>query len=583
MSPSSREDPFEALLNNRIQENEWHLLFGPTNQCIQIPDIKKSLLRSTPFAVDISFPSKEVQLVVDSLVELLSPANLSQRPPLRRTLRNLWPRVLRWMSFLVERVVLVDVHATTSRGRAIQVNIANLSQRLLELCADPMFESLCNDSKTHSFHFFTAILHIVIHLLENGDPWFQRLFPALKRAVADVDILTMSTELPHKHDLTASSVHALIKANGTPKPDLWSLYAVLRLLKSFSSSEVHLRIIRQYHIVRWLAKTISSLAKRVGTLLPGELKVACANLVLCVEMMKCHIFTGHTWVIEALNEHILPAIAKTKVLDLLLDTVGEPADSPFRLGKPYTKLINTIRPFSLIYSIALRVSRYAQKVARYLQVLNLPSDDPFNEALYSLLREAHMSRQDINRFQMALGRVYCSNVKCSTVIADTGRSPKMKKCSQCRVVVYCSLTCQKDDWKINHREVCSHLQPEHPGDGFRLSEPDAAYIKDTVRRYIAEVRTELLQEKADCEVGVSARSNAVTLTFIYNLWPCKIFFDKASRSLESLNCRHAKDDFRLQWDQLDMSKEILIVVWHPGWTCHSVMVYRESLVNASDI
>lgn len=33
--------------------------------------------------------------------------------------------------------------------------------------------------------------------------------------------------------------------------------------------------------------------------------------------------------------------------------------------------------------------------------------------------------------------------------------PKMKKCSDCKVARYCSVKCQQNDWKQDHREKCS--------------------------------------------------------------------------------------------------------------------------------
>jgi hypothetical protein len=33
----------------------------------------------------------------------------------------------------------------------------------------------------------------------------------------------------------------------------------------------------------------------------------------------------------------------------------------------------------------------------------------------------------------------------------------MKKCSGCKLARYCSSRCQKNDWDIQHREVCNDI------------------------------------------------------------------------------------------------------------------------------
>ncbi|KAK7041518.1 hypothetical protein VNI00_009388 [Paramarasmius palmivorus] len=563
MSTPSQADPFAWLFDDSISESEWDSIFGP--KIFQVADIKKPLLKEIPAAVDISFSSNEIQRTVDALVVLLSPANLSQRPPLRRTLRELLPCVCRWLTFLVQNFILGRTPRTLHE-MTLQKHMAYLSQRLVEIAVDPSFEALHNHSKSvHFSHFFATMLHVAIHLLESGDPWFRTLFTALKRVITDDDMLAILSELPHEHDLPAICVHALIAAHETRHPDL------------LAPVDVDLRTFRQYHIVKWLARTLSSLAKRITAIELEELKVACANMILCAEMITCHILSGYTWVIEALDSHILPSIAKTRFLDTQLYRVGELADSPFRLAVPYMELINAIRPFTLIHPVALRVPRHAQRVLACLGAQRLLPDDPFNKAFSSLLREAQLSHEDIRRFRTGLGGTYCGNAKCPETIVSSTDSPKMKKCSQCHVVAYCSSKCQKQDWKANHREACPLLKPEHPGDGFRLSSIDKAYIKHMVQQNIFRLRARLLQEKATCEVGVAARSNAVTVRVMYNVWPFKIYIEKASKSLESLNCRHAREEFEVQLGQLDVSKEILVVVWHPGFTCHSAMVYRQSL------
>ncbi|KAJ2912265.1 hypothetical protein MD484_g8147, partial [Candolleomyces efflorescens] len=52
----------------------------------------------------------------------------------------------------------------------------------------------------------------------------------------------------------------------------------------------------------------------------------------------------------------------------------------------------------------------------------------------------------------------CDNPDCSPSSASRRASLKPKKCSKCRSMVYCSESCQKEDWDKLHRSECSALK-----------------------------------------------------------------------------------------------------------------------------
>jgi len=40
---------------------------------------------------------------------------------------------------------------------------------------------------------------------------------------------------------------------------------------------------------------------------------------------------------------------------------------------------------------------------------------------------------------------------------------KHKRCSQCKQRLYCSIDCQKNDWKKSHKNECKALAQKLPG------------------------------------------------------------------------------------------------------------------------
>ncbi|KAF5335861.1 hypothetical protein D9758_016701 [Tetrapyrgos nigripes] len=59
-----------------------------------------------------------------------------------------------------------------------------------------------------------------------------------------------------------------------------------------------------------------------------------------------------------------------------------------------------------------------------------------------------------------LGLVICANSECPNEATPTGHRVRRMRCAQCKTTVYCSRSCQKQDWKRNHRKECESLLDE---------------------------------------------------------------------------------------------------------------------------
>lgn len=49
-------------------------------------------------------------------------------------------------------------------------------------------------------------------------------------------------------------------------------------------------------------------------------------------------------------------------------------------------------------------------------------------------------------------------IVCASCQAPEGLAMKHKQCSACKAVYYCSVECQRVDWKAGHKNRCKELQ-----------------------------------------------------------------------------------------------------------------------------
>jgi len=70
-----------------------------------------------------------------------------------------------------------------------------------------------------------------------------------------------------------------------------------------------------------------------------------------------------------------------------------------------------------------------------------------------ILDKFSIHMQTKNKTYRRLETVKCSNRRCS-VYQGKGKEDRFKKCSRCRLVLYCSKDCQKEHWITGHEELC---------------------------------------------------------------------------------------------------------------------------------
>lgn len=89
-----------------------------------------------------------------------------------------------------------------------------------------------------------------------------------------------------------------------------------------------------------------------------------------------------------------------------------------------------------------KTQKYIHKARKTLAKWGDAEQERFTQLMYKKCKLASMFR--------------CHNQGCSVAYSEdvTVKSPKLKVCVSCRKVAYCSVECQKLDWKARHRKEC---------------------------------------------------------------------------------------------------------------------------------
>ncbi|KAJ7578300.1 hypothetical protein C8J56DRAFT_969660 [Mycena floridula] len=234
------------------------------------------------------------------------------------------------------------------------------------------------------------------------------------------------------------------------------------------------------HILRWLASR-----KFLSKIVPSSHRADLASMVFpsCLQYIIMNT-RGQSQVAECLDNQILVSMMKRRsVLHSGLD--AEIKD------RVYGRMLVQIEPY-LLYPSILHLVVKSSRSMKKLGLDNSASDDQAWNRFNSLVEAATRSKHEI--FKTPYDWASCHNNE--HLDCDSPR-PKLRVCSGCTTVFYCSQRCQSDDWP-SHRSQCQGRPPTSPFSSPELSHffgpdltpLDSAYMQRRVNKDIKAARVD---------------------------------------------------------------------------------------------
>ncbi|KAJ7174963.1 hypothetical protein C8R43DRAFT_975608 [Mycena crocata] len=168
-------------------------------------------------------------------------------------------------------------------------------------------------------------------------------------------------------------------------------------------------------------------------------------------------YPGYTWMAEALDAGLIPALAFLSKTATQSDQFYEALEYIVRMALP--------RGLAF-YSVVKRMKNLTfqvQDAAAGAQATGSPLFELWGTV--ALLVEERVKTLDVWEGVGRYSPRACDNLACLKV---DGRR-KFRRCAACRSAVYCSPECQRTDWQDGHRDVCESLRsvrhgPDYPAD-----------------------------------------------------------------------------------------------------------------------
>ncbi|KAL0066632.1 hypothetical protein AAF712_006436 [Marasmius tenuissimus] len=501
----------------------------------------------------------------------------------------MWPSIAGWTVTLLKAFVLEGT-PTTSEGIAFRDTLvfgASGIPRLLE-------HTVPTQACAHTPDFIPTLLNVVIRLAEIDHPAFEHFWRQLCLITQNYRDLTSQFiniifKLHYRCNIAKIILRIIMDESGRSGcPDVWVLEACLTLLEICCIPVNLYQPLRTLNAPYHLAYTLYRLATKRRKLRGGEYEPARSTVLLTCNQLVEAFKDGSTWVIQTLDAHILLALADLQYLTVNLDD----PDMPYigDLFKTTISVINAMKPFLVYRSVLIRVLREGRRARKRHPPGSEQWDANFWIAFDKFQEEARKMKIILDEFdknpKYGMGTAYCCTYqKCSRKgrAPETCESPdasktKVKRCEGCHVATYCSLECQRSDWRGSHRMKCKELSAHGPTTGISdlPSHLDLSFIKFLVRRDLLAKQSMFMHRQL------------IVAQYNYRKAPMEFSTVSVGELLGSLK---RPDTLSVRDALLDLSKELsketsqtssvkhqqIVYILLPGTDPHTRLVYAENL------
>ncbi|KAK0462932.1 uncharacterized protein EV420DRAFT_1639020 [Desarmillaria tabescens] len=151
--------------------------------------------------------------------------------------------------------------------------------------------------------------------------------------------------------------------------------------------------------------------------------------------------------------HLLPQAIEGRILDSILKGqlyTDQLFDKDVAVGH-ITETLDLLNTNLIFRSVSRLTYKHLRKIEHFgRETALLPG--PILEA-WMAMREKAIQVNKFDKFYATLEILSCSNYHCQSANRHTLPRTEVRRCGGCETVFYCSVECQKQDWKY-HREIC---------------------------------------------------------------------------------------------------------------------------------
>ncbi|ESK87017.1 hypothetical protein Moror_11977 [Moniliophthora roreri MCA 2997] len=558
-------------------------------------------LSQPDLSFDPSYPCPEAQKALESIATLSAICCIDES--CLGCFSGHWPNIVGWLSLILRRSLL-DGSPTTAEGLhmqqlAIFIAIAVVSiPGLTDLCDEPSYteselgsneeeedgddeeneeedegeydEEYIPDTE-HIRSFIRLAFEVSVHLAATSNLSFEMIWSKtsslLSSQTARDEFEAVVGNIPSRFGYDAKQLcfNSIRSLSMAPSIDPWTLRGVLNLMNAFAhcSTDIY-RGLLAMDVVKLLTRTLSRISspRNIISIEEGDIRMTCECVTEICEYLMDLFHDGHTWVVQALDGHVLHHIVEISISRRLNELKVPPSDLS-DMRETSRGLVLAIKPFLVFRSVINRVLKEVRTLLEYGYIWRLSKvDQQLEKELLSLYDEAALLKNAMHILDSSGELHPCLNPNCTGV--DSGA---LKRCSACLAAIYCSVKCQKEHWEVEHREHCWEERPQ-PGHSARLSSLDEGLIRNIVASHVKSMQV-------NCSIPMIAELD-------FRDWPTTVGcapFDELMRKVEDGVVKMEKnvqERLLMENRNVKLGREILFHVIIPG---NKRFIYREELAS----
>ncbi|KAK6974486.1 hypothetical protein R3P38DRAFT_2668189 [Favolaschia claudopus] len=179
-------------------------------------------------------------------------------------------------------------------------------------------------------------------------------------------------------------------------------------------------------------------------------------------------------------------------------------------------LIYNLTPSTIYYHVLGDLEKQFDQIST--AVAHLPCSGTLMEVwrtFVSALRARLICRTEFDSHTHPL-RSVCGNSTCAIIV----EKPKLKRCSRCRSVLYCSRECQTSDWRCRHRVSCDREQLARARTRSIYTRKEYSFLKFLLHEDYLKLKSEIA---LDLVSSWAAEPEArLSTLFDYRSFPAKV-------------------------------------------------------------